>query len=190
MAHNGNGKIARQPHEIREALNRRLQDNEPSGTILAWLNADPVVLAVLAREFDGRVITRQNLYEWRSNGFLEWQARQQTLAEVRKLASDATELTAATDGKLTDYLATVLAGRYASALAGWNGEVTETFRRKLRALRGLCQDIAELQRGHHSAEHLKIEKERLDREREKTDKEVFDQFKSKRHAQCHYPVKS
>jgi hypothetical protein len=175
MAHNG--KIARLPYEIREALNRRLQDNEPGGTILTWLNADPVVLAVLAREFDGRAITKQNLYEWRANGFIEWQTRQQTLAEVRKLASDATELAAATGGQLTNHLTTVVAARYASVLAGWNGEVTEIFRRKLRALRGLCQDIAELQRGHHSGARLKIEQERLEREREKTEEELFEQFK-------------
>ena len=44
----------------------------------------------------------------------------------------------------------LLAARYAAALADWNGEVTEEFRRKLRALRGLCQDIVELRRGDHS----------------------------------------
>jgi len=44
----------------------------------------------------------------------------------------------------------VLAARYAAALAGWDGEVTDEFRRKLRMLRGLCQDIVELRRGNHS----------------------------------------
>ncbi len=37
------GKIARQPSEIREELNRRLQDNEPGGQLLSWLNALPIV---------------------------------------------------------------------------------------------------------------------------------------------------
>lgn len=171
-----NGKIARLPRDIREELNHHLQDNEPGGTLLPWLNALPAVQAVLAREFGGVPVSKQNLSEWRTAGFVEWQARQETLAQARELAADATELAAATDGRLTDHLATVLAARYASALAGWNGEVTEGFGRKLRALRGLCQDIVELRRGDHSGARLKMEQERLDREREKTEEEVVAQF--------------
>ena len=171
-----NGKIARLPRDIRDELNRRLQDGEPGGPLLAWLNALPVVATVLAREFGGCVISKQNLCEWRAGGFTEWQARQETLAQARELAADATELAAATEGRLTDHLATVLAARYASALAGWNGEVTDEFRRKLRALRGLCQDIVELRRGDHSGARLKIEQERLEREREKTEEEIVEHF--------------
>ena len=44
--------------------------------------------------------------------------RQETLEQARELAADAQEITAATDGELTDHLATVLAVRYASALQG------------------------------------------------------------------------
>lgn len=170
------GKIARLPSEIREALNRRLQDNEPGGQLLSWLNALPAVQTVLARDFDGSPITKQNLYEWRIGGFAAWQARRETLEQARDLMGEAAELAAATEGKLTDHLATVLAARYASALAGWNGEVTEELRRKLRALRGLCQDIVELRRGDHSGARLKMEQERLEREQEKTEEEVVAHF--------------
>jgi hypothetical protein len=171
-----NGKIARLPRELREELNRRLQDGEPGGPLLAWLNALPAVQAVLAREFGGCAISKQNLCEWRAGGFAEWQTRQETLAQARELAADAQELTAATDGRLTDHLATVLAARYAAALAGCNGEVTDELRRRLRALRGLCQDIVELRRGDHSGARLNLERERLEREREKTEEEVVAQF--------------
>ncbi len=171
-----NGKIARLPREIREALNRRLSDGEPGGPLLAWLNALPEVAAVLARDFGGCVISKQNLCEWRAGGFKEWQVRQETLDQTRELAADAAEITAATDGRLTDHLATVLAARYASALSGWNGQVTEEFRRELRALRGLCQDIVELRRGDHSGARLSLERERLEREREKTEEEVVAHF--------------
>ena len=170
------GKIARLPSEIREELNCRLQDNEPGGSLLAWLNMLPDAREVLARHFGGSAITKQNLYEWRLGGFAAWQARQETLAQARELMGEAAELAAATEGKLTDHLATVVAARYASALAGWNGEVTEELRRKLRALRGLCQDIVELRRGDHSGARLKMEQERLEREREKTEEEVVAHF--------------
>jgi hypothetical protein len=171
-----NGKIARLPRDLRDELNRRLQNGEQGGPLLAWLNALPDVSAVLAREFGGAAISKQNLCEWRAGGFAEWQARQETLEQARELAADAHEITAATDGRLTDHLATVLAVRYASALAGWNGEVTEEFRKKLRALRGLGQDIVELRRGDHSGAWLKMEQERLEREREKTEEEVMAHF--------------
>lgn len=170
------GKIARLPSEIREELNRRLNDNEPGGSLLAWLDSLPAVQTVLARDFGGSAITKQNLYEWRIGGFAAWQARQETLAQARELMGEAAELAVATEGKLTDHLATVLAARYASALAGWNGEVTEELRRKLRALRGLCQDIVELRRGDHSGARLKMEQERLEREREKSEEEVVAHF--------------
>jgi hypothetical protein len=106
----------------------------------------------------------------------EWEARQETLAQAGELAADARELTAATDGRLTDHLATVLAARYAAALAGWDGEPTEEFRRKLRTLRGLCQDIVELRRGDHSGARLRMEQERLEREQAKTVEEVVAHF--------------
>jgi hypothetical protein len=96
---------------------------------------------------------------------------------ARELAADAGELARATDGALVDHLATVLAARYAAALADWSGEPTAESPRQLRALRGLCQDIVELRRGDHSAARLKIEQERLVRDRQQTEDEVVEHFK-------------
>ena len=45
------GKIARLPHQIREEINRRLQDGEPGRLLLAWLNALPQTLCLLANQF-------------------------------------------------------------------------------------------------------------------------------------------
>jgi hypothetical protein len=171
-----NGKIARLPRDLRDELNRRLQNGEQGGPLLAWLNGLPHVRQTLVEGFGGVAISKQNLCEWRAGGFAEWQARQETLEQARELAADAGEITAATDGRLTDHLATVLAVRYASALPGWNGEVTDELRRKLRALRGLCQDIVELRRGDHSGARLKMEQDRLEREHEKTEEEVVAHF--------------
>jgi hypothetical protein len=98
------------------------------------------------------------------------------LDQTRELVADAREANAATGGKLADHLATVLAVRYASALSKWNGEADENFRRKLRVLRSLCQDIVELRRGDHSGAWLQMEQDRLGREQEKTDAEVIEHF--------------
>jgi PAS domain-containing protein len=124
-----------------------------------------------------RPISEQNLSEWRKGGYRDWLARQDTLAQVRELVADAGELAHTTDGALADHLATVVESRYAAALADWQGEPTGEFRRKLRALRGLCQDIVELRRSDHSAARLKIEQERLGRERDQTEEELIEHFK-------------
>ena len=172
-----NGKIARLTRPIRDELNRRLQDGQTGVRLVDWLNSLSETQKVLQVDFGGRPISEQNLCEWKAGGYHDWLARQETLAQARELAADAKELTSATDGKLTDHLATVLAARYAAALAGWDGEVTDEFRRKLRMLHGLCQDIVELRRGDHSGARLNVEQERLEREREKTEDEVVEHFK-------------
>ena len=171
-----NGKIARMSLDIRNELNRRLQDGESGITLLKWLNRLPAVQAMLARDFEGVPVSNQNLSDWRRGGFAQWQAQRELLEEARETAADASELKEATDGCLTDHLATVLAARYAAALAGWDGETSDDFRHKLRTLRGLCQDIVELRRGDHSGARLKMEQERLTREQEKTEEEVVAHF--------------
>jgi hypothetical protein len=170
------GKIARLPREIRDELNRRLSANEDGGALLRWLNKLPAAKEILAREFEGSAVTKQNLYEWRTGGFAEWEARQAMLEQTGELAADAKELQAVTEGKLTDHLATVLAARYAAALSGWNGEAEEAFQRKLRMLRALCLDIVALRRGDHSGARLRMEEERRGREQEKTEQEVLEHF--------------
>ena len=167
------GKIARLPREIREELNRRLEDGAAGEPLLDWLNALPSVQSVLASQFGGVPVSKQNLSEWRTGGFAEWQVRQEMLADARELAADAAELQAVTGGRLTDHLATVLGARYASALAGWDGQPSEEFRQKLKVLSGLCQNVVELRRGDHSGNRLQMERERLEEKREKTvDEEV------------------
>jgi hypothetical protein len=171
------GKIARLPRETREQLNRRLQDGQPGTQLVVWLNALPETQAMLVREFAGRAVSEQNLSEWKQGGYRDWLARQDVLAQVRELAADAEELAGATEGVLAEHLATVLTARYAAALADWSGEPTAEFRSQLRALRSLCQDIVELRRGDHSAARLKIEQERLARDRQQTEDEVVEHFK-------------
>jgi len=171
------GKIARLPREIRDQLNRRLCDGEPGSQLVVWLNSLPESQAVLARGFGARAISEQNLSEWKQGGYRDWLTRQDALAQVRELAADAEELAGATDGALAQHLATVLTARYAAALADWHGEGTDESRRNLRSLRGLCQDIVELRRGDHSAARLKIEQERLARDRQQTEDEIVAHFK-------------
>jgi len=156
-----NGKIARLPRDIRHQLNRRLSDGEPGIRLVEWLNGLPEVRHVLTEDFGGRDINEQNLCEWKQGGHQEWLARQEMVACAREIAGDSSELTQAAEGSLSDHLSVVLSARYTALVTGWNGEMSEEFRRKARALRTLCQDIVELRRGDHCAERLRLDLERF-----------------------------
>ena len=67
-----NGKIARLPLEIRNELNRRLQDGEPGKALVDWLNAVTLVQEILKEQFGGRPVNEQNLTEWKQGGYQDW----------------------------------------------------------------------------------------------------------------------
>ena len=79
-----NGKIARLPKDIREQLNQRLDDGKQGKHLVEWLNAMPEAEAVLAEQFEGKAITKQNLSQWRNGGYREWQAKQEWLEITRQ----------------------------------------------------------------------------------------------------------
>jgi hypothetical protein len=162
----GRGKIARLPKDIREQVNRRLEDGEDGERLLAWLNGLPEVVKVLARDFKGVGISPQNLSEWRSRGYVDWLVRQETSAKARDLMEECSLLKEAAGERLTEHLSTVLAGRYAAILAEWNGGMTEEMGSELQALRRMGREIGALRRGDQREAGLKMELERLARERQ------------------------
>ena len=157
------GKIARLPCGLRTELNRRLAANEDGATLLHWLNASPDVQAVLARDFAGEPITKQNLYEWRNGGFAESQTRQELLEQAGESAADAAEFDPAAAGKLIGNLVALLAVRYATLLARWDRGDNETLRVQLRALHTFTRDLAALHRINQFAERPKREPASSDR---------------------------
>jgi len=76
---------------------------------------------------------------------------------------------------LTDNLATWMAGRYAIAtrqLAADKGTGAVDW----NLLRAMCHDLVDLRRGDHSAESLRIERERLEMERAEQKEHLEKQF--------------
>jgi hypothetical protein len=170
-----NGKIARLPKAVREELNRRLCDGEPGNQLVAWLNALPEVQRIVATEFGGRAVREQNLSEWKQGGYADWLRQQEALELVCSLSADGEELQTAAVEPLTEKLVLWLAARYAVAtrkMAGKDGNTEMDWKR----LRELCNDVVALRRGDHSAARLKIEQERLERDREKTEEELVEHF--------------
>jgi hypothetical protein len=170
------GKIARLPRAVREELNQRLDNGESGVKLAKWLNRLKEVKKVLRENFGGRPITPQNLSEWKCGGFVEWQARQESLGQARELSAQAKELEEATECTLADHLGTVLTARYGKVVSGWDGRVTEEFSAQLRVLRSMCLDVAELRRGDHSRKRVILENRRLHQNRERTDREMFEMF--------------
>jgi hypothetical protein len=73
------GKIARLPDAIRQEINQRLRDGATANSILEWLNPLPEVKAILDAEFKGELISDQNLTNWRSGGYHDWQRHQENI---------------------------------------------------------------------------------------------------------------
>lgn len=170
------GKIARLPRAVRDELNRRLDNGEPGVRLVVWLNGLPEVQRVLKDEFAGREINDQNLTEWKSGGYSDWQAQQETVVLTKELKANRKELAGAADDSLAECLATVVEARYAAVLHGWDGEMTEEMCRKLRGLRWLSQEVVRLRRGDRDLERMKIERESLELRRQKTEEGMKKKF--------------
>ena len=111
------GKIGRLPLDIREQLNRRLQDGEIGKDLVVWLNSVPEVQTVLKAEFGDRPVNEPNLSDWRTGGYEDWLIHQDTMQQVNELVANAKELTGASNTPLSELLATCLAARYAVELS-------------------------------------------------------------------------
>lgn len=163
------GKIARLPRPIREQLNRRLENGEPGVRLVEWLNGLPQVKKTLEKHFDGREINEVNLTEWKNGGHLDWKAQQEMLALTQEFKANGKQLGAVSGNEMTDCLATVVAARYAELLHGWNGEMADEMRGKLRTLRGLSREVVRLRRSQRELERMEIERKWLALGEQKTD---------------------
>jgi hypothetical protein len=167
-----NGKIARLPRSVRHQLNERLERSEPSPQLLDWLNTLPEVKEVVQNHFAGVPISKQNLSEWRQGGFQEWLARQDLCEDAR----DVRQLSEEMDDDesqmvLADDVAQVLAARFGSLIANWNGEVDEKFEAKSKVLNRLCRSVVQLQRGMHRSKREGFELTCKLEEQEKSEQE-------------------
>jgi hypothetical protein len=164
-----NGKIARLSRAVRLELNRRLENGEQGKKLVAWLNSLPEVQAIVAAEFEGKPIREQNLSEWKQGGYRDWQAQQEALEIAGRLGEDAAEWAREDRAPLTDTVTHWLAARYAVATR----RVAETGGREgWRLLREMCGDVVELRKGDHSAERLRIDRERLELEQAKREEYI------------------
>jgi hypothetical protein len=154
------GKIARLPSNIRDQINRRLQNGEQGKSLVQWLNSLSEVQAIVKAEFHGRPIRAQNISEWKKGGFREWQLQQDALEQVPLVITEAAELKGKVNGQLTDHLAVWLTAHLMSAVRRLAAaDLTDAARWKL--LHEACADLVALRRGDQDREWISVERERL-----------------------------
>ena len=160
-----NGKIARLSQNLREELNHRLEDGEPGGRLLAWLNALPAVQAMLTAEFGGGLVNAQNLSNWRQGGFQHWLKQQERLSLVRELTENAAELATDAGGvEVSHHLSAVLVAELAASAQAELATLTDPAARCAR-MQELLHTLMRVCRQDYLAGRLAIERERRARER-------------------------
>jgi len=156
-----NGRIARLPREVREPLNRRLQDGERGLRLVEWLNSVPEARTAQSPASDGNPFSEQDVCEWEQGGFREWLGQQAALEQVRQLSAEVAELEQAADGALTEKLPQFLTAQYVvaakAAIRQAAGGAVD-----LKTLQALCHDAVALRRADQNAEWLQIEREKLE----------------------------
>jgi hypothetical protein len=102
------GKIARLPAALREALNLRLLDGENGRITLDWLNNQPEVCGTNAANWQ---ITDQNLSNWRKGEWVRWRNRRESLCRTKDMAQFSVKIAQAAGGNLTEGAAAILSGK-------------------------------------------------------------------------------
>jgi len=152
----GKGKIRRLPREIQEQVNQRMESGELGHQLAAWLNSLPEVQAVLAAEFEGKPIRKQNLSEWRNNGYSKWLRQKEIQEMARQMAGEIAGLQQPGGPPLTDLMAVWVASRYVVTVQKQAEKDKEP---DMKALRELCRDVVALRRGDQIGARLKIAQE-------------------------------
>lgn len=175
-------KIARLPRDVREELNRRLENGQRGPDILPWLNGLAAVQAVVAKHYDGVAVSDQNLSAWRETGYAEWQEKQEELHYVRTATEFSKQVIAASGLHLTEGAAAIAAGALQMRL--------EDLRRKQLAgedvddkLDAAIEKLTALRQGEISRVHAEVMKDKqklaegrhgVDRQRLALDREKYE----------------
>lgn len=158
------GKIARLPQVIRQRLNERLADGEPQQLLVAWLNEHAVVRERLERFHGGRLITEQNLSDWKAGGFRDWERHQESRGMLREFLNEAEELSAELDEgdlleKATASVALALMQLMRDAMAG-NPRPEER-----QAVLQIARELDRMRRVGHEGQRVRLLVERAQAEK-------------------------
>jgi hypothetical protein len=174
------GKIARLPHSLREEINRRLLDGETSGTLLAWLNAEPEAVRIWEAHFEGVPASAENLSQWRMGGYRDWIGRNEKSEHLKTLTSFAVKV-AKSGGSIADGAAAIIAGNILEALETVGNLVVtggsdDAEKDPLEGLCSVANAVGSLQKGAAARGRLELDKKkvRLKEQAQQLDREKFE----------------
>jgi hypothetical protein len=156
----GNGKIANLPAEIRDELNRRMDDGEPGNDLVDWLNSKPEVIEAMKMRFDGCPISEQNLSEWRKRGHQQWLADRMIIDELGGLSENADAI--GETGISGEKLLLVLTAAYAMMIQNWEIIPKDELTYKMAVFRHLTNGVLAVRRCELQAIRIEIARERLE----------------------------
>ncbi len=157
------GKIARLPKDIREQLNRRLENGWRGTKLIKWLNELPPVKEILREEFNGRPISEQNLSQWREGGYLDWVRHQGTQEQIRWVVERSEDVDEAEGNEhLCERLARVAAAELAEHLQRLSHVEDPTERWK--QFREVCLELWRLRNGTHYGRGVDLSWDRWQRQ--------------------------
>ena len=160
------GKIARLPHDIREQLNRRIQDGQSGPDILAWVNDLPQCRQMLAQKFSGHPIDECNLYEWRYGGYEEWLYHEDRRDLLRARFEYIAKLDAVGDSnQAAEQLSVLVASELSRALNYIEG-INEMDVRWDR-LKEICKLLSRFRRENHNYQRVRLAEQRLENDTER-----------------------
>lgn len=161
-----NGKIARLPVEIREELNRRLENGEKGRRLLEWLNGLREVKELMDKDFGGRAISAGSLSEWKTGGFADWKIQRETVLIAKEFLVNGRDF-GTVSNEVVQALEAATMAHYAAALHRSNSDPTENPRTRFERMRKSLLDVVRLRRCEHAREQVEIRREWLELERQR-----------------------
>lgn len=149
------GKIARLPKNTRDDINLCLRDGRPAEDILKWVNEDPNCRRILAKEFDSRPITKQNLSQWKHGGYQAWLRLQHICEQVQSLREQPDDLDANLfDKSIADRIAMLLSVQLLNATQQL--ETIKDPKERWEQLKDLLHELHRLRREDHHGDRARL----------------------------------
>ncbi|HXT10140.1 MAG TPA: hypothetical protein VN873_01150 [Candidatus Angelobacter sp.] len=151
-----NGKIARLPKQIRDELNRRLENGGTGPQLIEWLNSLPKVKRVLRDLFNSQPINEENLSHWRKGGYADWVRHQETIDQTRWMVERSNGIYSNPAGSLPcDYLVHIAVAELAQYAAQLH-EIEDP-KERWKQFREFTRELCRLQNGAHYGSHVNLD---------------------------------
>jgi len=165
--------------DIRNELNRRLQNGVAGPALVKWLNGKPGVKKLLAEQFDGRPVNEQNLSDWRQGGYQDWLRLEAARDFIENMAEQSVVLDDASgEEMISDCFGTVLAAEMAQ-LAMKFLEQENDLEKRWNRLKEINREFSRMRRDDHRALRTCIQQVQLERQQEREEEEMEERRRRK-----------